>query len=251
MVALLCAIILKISVFGLCFFLIQKKRNLAIIDIFWGLSFLPEILVAFLFFGFNANNFFYIIIFSMWSLRLSYFLGMRLKQKGRDKRYEKLSKDWPEEEFSSMALKKVVMPQGLISLAMGLCSYMVLFINQEPMPTIITGWAVTLFVFGFCIEAVADGQLSQFKRRQRPEVYTGGLWSLVRYPNYLGEILIWTSFAVFALGKPFGFLGLLSPMAIAFFLIKVTGIPYLEKSRSSRETFPNPRPKYFLIPFIY
>lgn len=251
MIAFFLALVLKVAAFACCYTLIRKYHNLAIIDIFWGLSFVPEILVAFLFYGINPGNGLYILMMLIWSARLSYYLGMRLKEKKTDRRYQEFSSDWPEAEFDQLALKKVVIPQGVVSLGMGLCSYLALFSSQKPPASGLIMWSISIYALGFFIEAVADGQLSQFKKRGRPECYTGGLWSFVRYPNYLGEILIWFGFAMYALGKPFGFLGLISPMMISYFLIKVTGIPYLEPKRANRETYPNPRPKYFLVPYIF
>ena len=40
--------------------------------------------------------------------------------------------------------------------------------------------------------------------------------------------MIWFAYAVFALASPWGWIGLLSPALILYFLLKVTGIPATE-----------------------
>lgn len=41
------------------------------------------------------------------------------------------------------------------------------------------------------LQLVSDTQAHRFRKAHRGEVYTVGLWSLSRHPNYLGEILMW------------------------------------------------------------
>lgn len=55
-----------------------------------------------------------------------------------------------------------------------------------------------------------------------------GLWNYSRHPNYFFEWLIWVSYFIFALGSPWGWLSIICPLAILYFLLKVTGIPYTE-----------------------
>jgi steroid 5-alpha reductase family enzyme len=55
-----------------------------------------------------------------------------------------------------------------------------------------------------------------------------GLWRYSRHPNYFFEWLIWVAFALFALPAPHGWIGILSPALILFFLLRITGIPATE-----------------------
>lgn len=45
---------------------------------------------------------------------------------------------------------------------------------------------------GLIIEAVADAQKRATKRRTPSQFCDRGLYSIVRYPNYFGELLVWT-----------------------------------------------------------
>ena len=79
-------------------------------------------------------------------------------------------------------------------------------------------------------EAVADRQLREFKANpaNTGTVCRVGLWGWSRHPNYFFEWLIWVSFATFALGSPWGWLGIFCPMLMLYFLLRVTGIPATE-----------------------
>ena len=79
-------------------------------------------------------------------------------------------------------------------------------------------------------EAIADLQLHNFKKNPANAGKTcrAGLWKYSRHPNYFFEWLIWVGYAVFALGSPWGWIGLISPALILYFLLGVTGIPATE-----------------------
>jgi steroid 5-alpha reductase family enzyme len=66
-----------------------------------------------------------------------------------------------------------------------------------------------------------------------------GLWRYSRHPNYFFEFLIWVSFAIVALPVQYGYLGLISPLLILFFLFRVSGIPVTEEQalRSKGEAY--------------
>jgi steroid 5-alpha reductase family enzyme len=58
---------------------------------------------------------------------------------------------------------------------------------------LVTGGAILL-------ETVADEQMRAFARTREPgAIMDRGLWAWSRHPNYLGEILMWTSLALFGL----------------------------------------------------
>ena len=58
---------------------------------------------------------------------------------------------------------------------------------------------IAIAVFGIVLEAIADQQKSE-QKKERPEmVATKGLYTIVRCPNYLGEIIFWTGIFVSSL----------------------------------------------------
>lgn len=50
---------------------------------------------------------------------------------------------------------------------------------------------VVMMLGGLCIEATADFQKSVAKKKQSDTFVSSGLYTMVRYPNYFGEMLFW------------------------------------------------------------
>ena len=93
----------------------------------------------------------------------------------------------------------------------------------------ITGLALAILSLGG--EALADWQLKQFKAdpANRGKVCQAGLWRYSRHPNYFFESLIWWAFFLVALGSLHGWVTILCPLLMLYFLWKVTGIPLTEE----------------------
>lgn len=136
----------------------------------------------------------------------------------------------------------------------------VLALNAVPSATLAaskvsptTAIGLGLWAAGFVFEVGADMQKSRWLREKRDKVHdqeflTGGFFNLCRYPNYFGEITMWTGLATtaagilaqrpvqFALGLSGGIPGIvltsaisfISPAFISFLLLKVSGIPLSE-----------------------
>jgi steroid 5-alpha reductase family enzyme len=101
--------------------------------------------------------------------------------------------------------------------------------------------ASALWLVSISGEALADAQLSMFKRApgNAGKVCDAGLWRYSRHPNYFFEWLIWVAFFLFGCASPWGWLGFLSPACILFLLLRVTGIPATEEQsvRSKGEAY--------------
>ncbi|XP_014779339.1 uncharacterized protein LOC106875624 [Octopus bimaculoides] len=120
------------------------------------------------------------------------------------------------------------------------------------------GW--TLWAIGFLFESIADYQKSKFRAKpsNKGKYIRSGLWSISRHPNYFGEILLWLGLYITAQKTMEGYenVSIFSPIFVAFLLIKVSGIPILEKTSFERW---GTTPSYVdyvqstakLIPFIW
>ena len=88
-----------------------------------------------------------------------------------------------------------------------------------------------LWLIGLAGESLADAQLRRFKARPESKGKTcrEGLWNYSRHPNYFFEWLIWIGYGILALGAPWGWLGMISPLAILYILTRLTGIPLTEE----------------------
>jgi steroid 5-alpha reductase family enzyme len=87
-----------------------------------------------------------------------------------------------------------------------------------------------VWLVGILGESLADRQLARFKAdpANRGLVCREGLWKYSRHPNYFFEWIIWCGFALLGLDAHNGWLGLIGPVLILIFVLKITGIPPTE-----------------------
>jgi steroid 5-alpha reductase family enzyme len=90
---------------------------------------------------------------------------------------------------------------------------------------------VVIWVVGLFFEAVGDQQLARFRAdpASRGEVLDTGLWRYTRHPNYFGDACVWWGLFALAVLHPAGWLTVLSPVLMTWFLAAKTGKPLLEK----------------------
>ena len=167
----------------------------------------------------------------VWSLRLATFLFLRIKRAGHDGRFDDL-KHRPVRFLMAWTL------QGLWVLLTAAAALVVITGGvREPLGTVgIAGLAV--WAAGMLIEIVADRQKSRFKADPANEgaFIDVGLWAWSRHPNYFGEFVLWTGMALVAVPVLDGWqwATLISPVFVAFLLIKVSGVPMLEEKADER-----------------
>ena len=161
----------------------------------------------------------------VWALRLSTFLFLRISKAGKDDRFDQI-KQRPVRFLMAWTL------QGLWVLLTAAAALAVITGGErEPLGAIgIAG--IVVWAAGMLIEIVADRQKSAFKADpvNAGKFINTGLWAWSRHPNYFGEILLWTGMAIVAVPVLQGWqwATLISPVFVAFLLIKVSGIPLLE-----------------------
>jgi steroid 5-alpha reductase family enzyme len=94
-----------------------------------------------------------------------------------------------------------------------------------------------LWVVGFYFETVADAQLDSFIRNpeNKGKIMQCGLWNYSRHPNYFGESLMWFGLWLASVAfTPWALLSVVSPLLITYLLLKVSGVPMLEKRWEGR-----------------
>ena len=163
---------------------------------------------------------------SIWALRLGPFLFLRIHKAGKDGRFDALKP-------SILRFLGAWTLQGLwvvFTLAAALAA---ISSDKQSDLGIFALIGTTVWLLGFAIEAIADWQKSRFTSNpeNKGRFINTGLWSRSRHPNYFGEIVLWTGIAIIALPNLQGWqwLTLSSPVFVAILLIKVSGIPLLEK----------------------
>ncbi len=219
--------------------LIKKDNSVA--DIAWGLGFVLIAAVTLFRRGdWAARPVLATAVVLIWGLRLAAHILHRNRKRGEDYRYGEWRRKWGR-SFVWRSYIQVFLLQGLF---LFLISSSVILINRStdaglmPLgPLEAAGTAV--WVVGFLFETVGDAQLARFKKDQenRGKIMARGLWRYSRHPNYFGESLMWWGIYILALSVPGGWMTIVSPILITFLLVRVSGIPLLEKKYAGNAEF--------------
>lgn len=167
----------------------------------------------------------------VWALRLGTFLFRRVRRDGRDGRFDRIKLD-PLRFFQTWTL------QGLWVLLTIACALAIVTgVERESFGAFAVVGTV-VWVAGFVLEVVADQQKSAFRKDTANAgcFIASGVWRWSRHPNYFGEIVLWTGIAIMALPVLSGWrwAALVSPVFVAILLIRVSGIPALERRGATR-----------------
>jgi steroid 5-alpha reductase family enzyme len=162
----------------------------------------------------------------IWGLRLAIHLLARIVGHPEEGRYQELRRQWKTGiEFKFLLFFEF---QALLCIVLAAPFFLA---ARNPVPSVSPlEWAAfVLWAIAMIGEATADAQLEAFRKSGlQGRTCQSGLWHYSRHPNYFFEWLIWMAYALFAAGSPWGWLGLLSPALILYFLLRVTGIPATE-----------------------
>lgn len=107
---------------------------------------------------------------------------------------------------------------------------------DQDVASALRGLGIGLFGAGFTLETLADSQLASHQE-QCGDLCRHGVWSIVRHPNYLGDILTHTSFALLNASNPFlpfNPLVLLGPLTNYAYLRFFSGDKETEASQDER-----------------
>ncbi|MEI5908482.1 DUF1295 domain-containing protein [Bacillus spongiae] len=238
LVALICVVIYM----TLFWVVAQLKKDLSIVDIAWGGGFVV-IAIVLLFFTkeYTSRQMIVTSLVCIWGFRLSIYLYLRNKNTGEDYRYKNMRKRWIE-QGKSVALTsyiRVYMSQGV---AMLLLSFPIVAVNAWDTGSSLGLWdyiGVMVWTLGFLFEVVADKQLSNFKKdpRNKGKIITSGVWKYSRHPNYFGESVLWWGVFLIVSSVTFGWTTIIAPVALTFLLVKVTGVPPLERKYMQKPEF--------------
>lgn len=163
-----------------------------------------------------------------WSLRLGTYILVRVLRHhpSEDKRYATLRKQWSGPGMFLLFFEF----QALLVVVFALPFLLAAF-NPSPVLLPVEWIGLGVALLAIVGEWTADGQMQIFKSRTKDhtEVCRVGLWKYSRHPNYFFESLVWWGFFLFALGSPWGWITVICPLLILWFLFKVTGIPLTEE----------------------
>ena len=211
-------------------------RDASIVDVFWGPGFgLIALYGLTLTDEVTLRAGIVTALVTLWSARLGLYLAVRFRgHKGEDARYAKMRANRPG-RFWIWSLYMVFALQAVL---MWIISLPLQVVQIVPQPEEL-GWVdyagILIFTAGFWMEATADRQLAAFKKdpANKGKVMDKGLWAWSRHPNYFGEMLVWWGLFVIVLGAgPLVAWTIVSPLLVTFLLLRVSGVPMLEKGLS-------------------
>lgn len=210
-------------------------KNASIVDIVWGFGFaVNAIVLAMSVDADHTRQVLVAVLVGMWGFRLAAYLARRNLGHGEDWRYKAMRK----KKGAQFPLISLITVFGLQGVLMFVVSLPVLFSNSDPSPTVgpIAAMGVMAWLVGFLFEAIGDTQLAKFKKdpANAGKVMNKGLWSLTRHPNYFGDSLMWWGIWLIAAETGSGVISIVGPIVMTFFLLRVSGVPMLERSLSKR-----------------
>jgi steroid 5-alpha reductase family enzyme len=210
-----------------------KNRNMSYVDIGWSANFaLLALVYGLLGAGAATRRALLASMFALWGLRLAWHLAARILGEPEEGRYQELRRKWGgagEAPMNRRFFRFFQLQAGLnVFLSVPL---LIACGNGAPALGAVEWLGFGIWCVALAGESLADAQLNRFKAdpANRGKVCAVGLWRYSRHPNYFFEWTIWVAYAVFALGSPpWGYLGLLMPALMLYFLLRVTGIPATE-----------------------
>jgi steroid 5-alpha reductase family enzyme len=212
----------------------------ATIDVFWGVGFLVIYLESFRIAhaGYSqtamaapslVNRAVVLVVVMMWGLRLAVHLARRHRGANEDSRYVMIMKGAHGKHETLYALRMIYGLQGLVMWFVSMPLQWIAFHERVD----------ALFVPGLCVvaigvffEATGDEQLRRFiaDPANRGTTMNRGLWRYTRHPNYFGDAVVWCGFYLVACSSGWGWVTILSPVAMIYLLTSQSGKRMLERT---------------------
>ena len=213
--------------------LVRKRNDIA--DVGWGLGFILVALCSLILSGTaTARKLLILALVVLWGVRLAIHVWMRNRGKQEDYRYKQWREDWGDRWIIHSYLQ-VFLLQGLFMLMVTFPVMIAMTYDQGALG--ILDWiGVAVWIIGFFFEAVGDYQLTLFIRdpANRGKLMQEGLWKYTRHPNYFGEVAQWWGVFLTVLSVPNSWMGIIGPLTISFLILRVSGIPMLEKRSATK-----------------
>ncbi|MBW2495270.1 MAG: DUF1295 domain-containing protein [Deltaproteobacteria bacterium] len=212
------------------------SKNSSIVDPFWGTGFV--FVAAMGFASGHASSAPRSLLISamvaLWGLRLSAHLLVRNFGHGEDPRYVAMRRRWGA-RFWWVSFFTVFALQGAILWFVSLPIQLVQAAPGGPLGAL-DAVGVAVWLVGLVFETVGDQQLRRFKAdpANANAVMDRGLWRYTRHPNYFGDFCVWWGIFLVAVSAPWGPYAIASPVLMAFLLMRVSGVPLLERGISER-----------------
>lgn len=212
----------------------------ATIDVFWGAGFVvvylesllaahhPAVVVTNVAPSNSDARYFVLAFVALWGLRLALHLALRQRGAKEDTRYVFIMKGARGRNETLYALRMIYGLQGVLLWFVSIPLQWTAFRTHFDW-LLVPG--LVLVTIGILFEATGDEQLRVFVNDPTTKGTTlnSGLWRYTRHPNYFGDCVVWSGFYVVACSSGWGFLTILSPIAMIYLLTSLSGKPMLER----------------------
>lgn len=213
------------------------KRN-DVADIAWGLGFIfTAIFVGLLVSNWTSTSIILVTLTTLWGLRLATHVFLRNRHKTEDFRYQAWRRQWGKWWVIRSYLQVYIL-QGFFMWLISL-STLIAFATPTLNLSIFSFIGLLIWLIGFFFETVGDWQLTLHINNpaNKGKLMTSGLWQYTRHPNYFGEVTQWWGIFFIVIAAPLSWLAFISPLTITWLILKVSGIPLLEKKYQHRPDF--------------
>lgn len=230
--------LLLLAIMTTAFIVALAVRDNSIVDVVYGLAFVLTGWTVFYLYGSgHSRQWLVLTLLTLWGVRLAGHISLRKRGKGEDFRYRQWREAWGS-SFVWRSFLQIFLLQGSVIYLVALPIWLVIRSPGGDLG-LLDLLGVAIWSFGFGFEALGDWQLLKFKRdpANRGRIIRSGLWRYTRHPNYFGEATLWWGLFLIALGVPMGGVAILSPLLMAFLLLKVSGIPMLEAKYAGNPEF--------------
>lgn len=208
--------------------LVLKNNSYA--DVSWGIGFILVALLSFIISDIDTTRRALVTaLVIVWGVRLSLRIFLKNYGKPEDFRYARWRESWGG-SFIVRSFFQIYLLQGALLLIVSLPVILVNVYGDGNLK-FLDLMGLGIWTLGFLFESIGDFQLDRFVKNPQNvgKIMRYGLWQYSRHPNYFGESLQWFGIALIALSVSYGFIGLISPLLITFLLLKVSGIPMMER----------------------
>ena len=221
--------------FVITFNISSRRGKHDLIDITWGLGMMVSSAVSWLVGDPTALSGVMTLLVLLWGGRLAIYLADRNLGAPEDKRYTAMRARHPAGSSDLRIFARTYIVQFVLNF---LIAVPVIFSNLSSHPDwhLLAWIGLALWIIGFVFQAGGDWQLRTFKTdaANKGKLLTTGLWSLTRHPNYFGESAMWWGIFLMAFNAwPQVWLAI-SPILITAALLKLSGVPLLEKQYQGR-----------------
>jgi steroid 5-alpha reductase family enzyme len=215
-----------------------RRGDVSIVDVYWGPGFAVIAAVGLaLGAGTNPRAFIVVTLVAMWGFRLGAYLAWRkLQMPGEDFRYAAMRR----RAGADFTLQSLATVFGLQAVLMWVVSLPVQWAVTTPSSEelgIFDVLGMLAWGVGLALESIGDLQLIEFRANpaNAGKVLDRGLWRYTRHPNYFGDCCVWWGFYAFAVATPNGWWTFIGPVLMTGLLLRVSGVPLLERSLLARK----------------